>query len=189
MQSSSEQWLPVVGWEGYYEVSDHGRVRSVDRKSVFRDGRTMFLKGRVLRTVATPYGHLSVGLKRNGTRKTAKVHRLVLEAFVGPAPEGMECCHNNGDAADNRLGNLRWDSSSANKWDIIKHGRSAHKNKTHCKFGHPLDAPNLIASQAKMGRRACLACSRTRSYVQRRGKLSAQQYQAVSDNYYSDIIK
>lgn len=52
------------------------------------------------------------------------VHRLVLEAFVGPCPAGMEGCHNNGCPSDNRLQNLRWDTRLANNADKIRHGTS-----------------------------------------------------------------
>jgi hypothetical protein len=50
------------------------------------------------------------------------VHRLVLEAFAGPCPEGRECCHEDGDPANNSLGNLRWDSHQANMDDMLRHG-------------------------------------------------------------------
>lgn len=66
--------------------------------------------------------HRMVSL-RNGDKITQfQIHRLVLEAFVGPCPEGMECCHNDGDPTNNRLDNLRWDTRQANVEDSIKHG-------------------------------------------------------------------
>jgi hypothetical protein len=74
-----------------------------------------------------PYGgrYCVVSLRENGGVGKVVcryVHRLVLEAFVGPCPEGMEACHNNGDTADNRLVNLRWDTKQANVADKLKHG-------------------------------------------------------------------
>lgn len=60
--------------------------------------------------------------KVDGRAVNRSVHRLVLEAFVGPAPEGMEGCHNNGDPWDNRLENLRWDTHQANMADAAAHG-------------------------------------------------------------------
>lgn len=68
-------------------------------------------------------GHLAINLATD-TRGWCRflVHRLVLLAFVGPCPEGMECCHNDGDPLNNRLDNLRWDTRSANIADAIKHG-------------------------------------------------------------------
>lgn len=111
----AEQWLPVPGWEGYYEISDMGRVRSRRRKGS---------KGGVLRPGASAGGRLSVVLNMNGEKMTRLVHQLVLEAFVGPRPPGMEGCHGPGGAFDNRLVNLRWDSPSANQMDRVRDGTS-----------------------------------------------------------------
>ena len=70
------------------------------------------------------YGYLHVGLCRVGKRNMRQVHRLVLEAFVGPCPAGMEACHNNGVRTDNRVENLRWDTKAANRQDAIRQGTS-----------------------------------------------------------------
>jgi hypothetical protein len=69
-----------------------------------------------------PSGHLMVWFYRRSKRHPQLVHRLILETFIGPAPEGLECCHNNGIPGDNRLSNLRWDTSSSNAADAIHHG-------------------------------------------------------------------
>ena len=76
-----------------------------------------------------------------GIGGTKYIHRLVLEAFVGPCPEGMETCHNNGVRTDNRLENLRWDTSSANNDDIVKHGRHWLASRSHCPRGTRLSIP------------------------------------------------
>lgn len=68
---------------------------------------------------------LRVTLYRNNKPHKKLVHRLVLETFIGPCPEGMEGCHNNGNSLDNSLLNLRWDTRQNNAQDAIKH-------KTHC---------------------------------------------------------
>ena len=188
LQPSPERWLPVVGYEGFYEVSDHGRVRSVDRTVKFRDGRVFSYTSQLRsQTPQVPYGHMAVGLKRNGKRRTVRVHRLVLEAFVGPCPEGMEGCHNDGDASNNALSNLRWDTSSANKQDMIRHGTNYRLNLTRCPYGHSLDAPNVVAFAARTGRRGCLACSRARAHIQRNPHLKPH-FQQVSDDYYAKIV-
>lgn len=77
------------------------------------------------------YPVVSVSMPGWGRARNFFVHRLVLEAFVGPCPEGMECCHGDGNPANNSLSNLRWDTGSANQADRRKHG-TAHlgeKNK------------------------------------------------------------
>jgi hypothetical protein len=123
--SDIERWLPVVGFEGEYEVSDLGRVRSLDRTAryVRRDqysGRDLEIfrshKGRILRPGKKQSGHVSVVLGRTeaGGAGSKDVHVLVLEAFVGRRPQGHECCHENDVADDNRLENLSWGTRSKN---------------------------------------------------------------------------
>ncbi|MCV7100052.1 NUMOD4 motif-containing HNH endonuclease [Mycobacterium palustre] len=124
-----ERWLSIPGWEGFYEVSDLGRVRSVDRVIVHPISGPSALKGRILKQSPTSDGgHLVVTLVDSigGRRRVAKVHHLVLEAFVGPRPHGMESCHRNDIGTDNSLTNLRWDTRSSNVRDQIRNGR--HRN-------------------------------------------------------------
>lgn len=74
-------------------------------------------------TPSAPIGYLKVVLAHGrARRKNCFVHRLVLEAFHGPAPEGLEACHKNGNATDNRASNLRWDTRRANLHDRARHG-------------------------------------------------------------------
>ena len=58
------------------------------------------------------------------------VHRLILIAFIGPCPPGMECCHENDDPLDNRISNLRWDTRASNRKDMVRNGRSAFGEKS-----------------------------------------------------------
>ncbi len=77
---------------------------------------------RKLKGVVEKTGYRSVTFMSDGSLKKFLVHRLVLEAFVGPCPEGMEACHNDGDRLNNQISNLRWDTRKANQADRIKHG-------------------------------------------------------------------
>lgn len=120
-----ERWLPVPGYEGFYEVSDMGRVRSVDRI----DSRNHFRAAQEMKQSLIDGRYLRVTLTRGGKEKTRKVHQLVLEAFVGPRPCGMEGCHNNGIATDCRLPNLRWDTKKGNADDRRKHGTLRYGNE------------------------------------------------------------
>lgn len=122
-----ENWRPVVGFEGRYEVSDLGRVRSLDR----RDHRGHRIPGRLLRQCFTgrARNYLFVGLHWGGVTLKG-VHILVLEAFVGERPSGADACHNNGIGTDNRVTNLRWDSRSANHMDKNAHG-TMMRGETH----------------------------------------------------------
>lgn len=126
----SERWLPVVGWEGRYEVSDFGRVRSVERCGIHgREGNHVF-PSRILNPIANQKGYSVVNFTDNATPGTTRrraqrlVHQLVLEAFVGPRPDGFDSCHNNGNKADARLKNLRWDTRAGNFADKKLHGTS-----------------------------------------------------------------
>lgn len=185
--SPTENWRDIPGWEGYYQVSDHGRVRSVDRVVDRSDGRRNRLRGKVLSLSARASGHIGVTLRR-GKLTTYGVHQLVAAAFIGPRPEGMEVCHNNGDPADNRVENLRYGTRSENTRDRVDHGTHPHTRRTHCPRGHALESPNLVARDSRRGYRACLACSRAQSYI-RHGYRDRSEFQQVSDSYYDDIVR
>ncbi|MPS58896.1 MAG: hypothetical protein E2594_17260 [Pseudomonas sp.] len=106
-----EQWLPVLGYEGLYEVSNQGRVRSLDRVVVDKNGaRTRRMKGRVLNNICVNTGYHHISLHRNNKRIARRqVQRLVAEAFLGPPSDpGMYVDRRNGIRTDNRVQNLRW---------------------------------------------------------------------------------
>ena len=122
-----EKWLPINGYGGYYEVSNLGEVRSLNRAIPYerweeRYGDKMVLRGRPLKGCTAKDGRRSVTLSKNGKATTKRIHRIVLEAFIGSCPNGMEGCHNDGNPQNNTLNNLRWDTRSANHMDKIKHG-------------------------------------------------------------------
>lgn len=122
-EMTTETWRPVVGWEGYYEVSDLGTVRGVERKVPHAYSGTITIRSRIIKHHPHPAGHRLVCLNRGGVGGgvTRQVHQLVLEAFVGPRADGMDACHNDGDPANNRLSNLRWDTHSENMLDRVWH--------------------------------------------------------------------
>ncbi|MGP9622564.1 NUMOD4 motif-containing HNH endonuclease [Corynebacterium sp. AOP34-AQ2-28] len=159
---TSERWLPVTGYGGIYEVSDQGRVRSLSRVVSTRKGDRRY-RGKTLAPKSNRHGYPLVVLADGGVLRSKRVHRLVLEAFVGPCPEGMEACHNNGDRGDPRLANLRWDSASENQRDRRRHGTDYQANKTHCPAGHPYDAENMKVIPSRPTARYCKACHKARS--------------------------
>lgn len=111
----TERWLPIPGWEGWYE-------------------------------------------KRPGRTHDRKVHQLVLEAFVGPRPEGFVGCHWDDDPSNNRLENLRWDTESANRFDSVRNGTHPEASKTHCIRRHEFTPENTYRQNG--GGRGCRTCSR-----------------------------
>lgn len=184
---TQENWRAIPGFEGLYEVSDHGRVRSLDRERRSWGGGTARIKGRLLKACTNKNGYQQVDLYKNGKRRMSYVHSLVCLAFYGPRPSGIEVCHNDGNPSNNRLSNLRYDTSSANKYDVVKHGHHVQVNKTHCKRGHLLDGGNLRPYVAKQGFRGCLACNRASIYVYKHPELRAQLPQ-LADAYYAQIV-
>jgi hypothetical protein len=165
-QEPTEQWRPIPGYEGYYEVSDHGRVRSVERVVVRSDGRSCRYPGVVLQPFLRDDCHRTVTLARDGRRQTRWVYQLVMLAFVGPPPPGMEVCHWDGNGSNDVLSNLRYDTRSANIRDQVRHGtHNSGCGTNRCKRGHLLVAPNLVPSELRRGVRSCLACNRARGNV------------------------
>lgn len=152
----TERWLPIPGHEESYEVSDLGRIRALDR--ITDRGRKW--KGQMMAPASMPAGYQTVTLWRDGKQKTALVHRLVLSAFIGPAPEGAEGLHGNGEPSDNSLSNLAWGTHSENQFDQVFHGTHANATKDACPSGHPYDDANTYFYPGKP-HRACRECRRT----------------------------
>ena len=177
--TQSEQWRSALGFEGYYEISDHGQVRSVARTA--SNGSPV--RTRMKKQVIDEHGRPRVYLHVDGKKHTRRVARLVLEAFVGPCPQGMEACHWDDDATNNHLSNLRWDSRSANQIDRLRNGRNYNANKTHCPNGHPLEQPNLVRSLLPV--RLCKACNRAHASIQRHPE---RDHRTEADRYYRVIL-
>lgn len=117
----TEEWKPIVGYEGFYEISSLGRVRSLDRIDSMGRVRNGRIKATPIDKTST--GYRFVRLCKGGIAKKVDVHVLVLEAFVGPRPcPSMEACHGDGNRANPVLSNLRWDTPSGNAGDRWKHG-------------------------------------------------------------------
>lgn len=114
-----ETWLPVVGWENFYEISSYGNVRSIGRKN-HRNAR--YFSGKDVKKLVSSVGYYVVNLTGNGSRKQVFIHKMVLEAFVGPRPYKHDACHNDGNKLNCNLSNLRWDTRKSNHQDKKKHG-------------------------------------------------------------------
>ena len=104
----NEEWRPIEGYEGLYEVSNLGRVRSVDRYVKSKGESYWLRKGKMLSPAKDKNGYLKVNLSCNGKNNIIRVHRLVAEAFI-PAIEGLsEVNHKDEDKTNNRVENLEW---------------------------------------------------------------------------------
>lgn len=113
----AERWLPVVGWEGLYEVSDLGRVRALPRMTA-----TGIHGGRRPELAQFPgsNGYMRVKLSLNGRSKRFMVHHLVTDAFLGPIPRGLVRRHLNDNRSDNRLVNLTFGTYADNAQDAMR---------------------------------------------------------------------
>lgn len=112
-----KEWRPVVGFEGGYEVSNLGRVRSLDRFLPRIGNSPRIYRGKILNPQAKKAGHLWVQLGRGNQ---FYVHHLVLEAFVGPCPAGQVGLHWDDEPSNNFLENLRWGTRSDNYADYVR---------------------------------------------------------------------
>ena len=146
--NSNEQWRDVVGYEGVYQVSDHGRVKRVLQSKGTRPG---LLKP----SPSGQAGYPSVALWRNNKGKRVTVHRLVALAFLGDGV-GLEVCHRDDDNNNNHVSNLRWDTHSENHLDITRNGN----RPTHCPRGHEYTPENSYIT--KKGYKECKVCRKRR---------------------------
>lgn len=174
--SNVERWRPVLGFEGIYEVSDRGRVKRI---VPVLNGPA----GYILRPGPSshPGGYVLVGLRRDGKPTTHTVHKLVLQAFVGPRPPGMECRHMDGNPTNNALSNLRWGTRKENMRDQLRHGTQYLAKRTHCDNGHEFTPENTIIrtdtprSWRARRCRTCLKQNNRRRYLENREERLAYQ--------------
>lgn len=172
--ASPEAWRPVVGYEGAYEVSDLGRVRSMDRLVERPGGVIQPRRSKMLTLRPHPQGYRVVTLYRAGVPRAVMAHILVAEAFIGLRPEGMDVCHHNDIKDDNRPANLRYDTRSANMKDAVRNGAHQWSSRTHCKHGHEFtDANTYVWSDGKKKQRCCRTCSRLRARLAHMEKAAA----------------
>lgn len=146
-----ERWLPVVGYEGMYEVSDQGRVQSFKRRP----------EGVLIGASKDSTGRRKVHLRRENSGVDRVISRVMAEAFLGPPPfEGAVVRHLNDDPTDDRLSNLAWGSRADNSRDAVINKKQWNAAKTECARGHLLVDFNRLG--AAQGRRSCRSCQRAR---------------------------
>lgn len=127
-----EIWRPVVGFEGLYEVSNQGNVRSLDRYCLGRDGRSELHRGRVMAKQLTWNGYHDVSLSNKCAgikRKHRPVHALVAEAFLGPRPEKHDVMHLDGDRTNNTVENLRYGLRAENLHQTYDYGGASGRGR------------------------------------------------------------
>lgn len=109
-------WLPVLGYETKYKISSNGDIYSL-------------ITNKILRPATHPKGYKLVvlGSRKDGSRRTEKVHQLVLKTFIGPRPKGFECAHMDGNPGNNSIDNLKWVTAKENTKHKWIHGTMTSK--------------------------------------------------------------
>lgn len=158
------RWKAVPGYPGY-EVSDQGEVRSLAPPPTLSKSRR---SGKTL-TPSLTHGYRYVGLYRDGGKQPTrriKVSVLVLEAFVGPRPEGMHACHRDDVRVHDTLDNLYWGTKSENEQDKVRNGNHPEARKTECDNGHAFTEANTYLRPDGKGR-GCKQCMYDRNKARR----------------------
>lgn len=125
LDEQQEEWRDIKGYEGIYQVSNIGRVKSLKRIIRRKDGRIKTIREIILKNNIHKSGYLEVNLNLNGTFKTVKVHRLVAEAFIPNYNNYKEINHKDEDKSNNNVNNLEWCTSSYNANYGTRNVRSA----------------------------------------------------------------
>lgn len=133
MNILDETWCDVPGYEGYYQVSSRGRVRSCYREITDRLGRSRIQPGRILVPEIHTTGYLRVGLSRDSYSRGYRVHKLVMLAFVGDRPEGCQVNHKNAAKTDNSLDNLEYCTPKSNAQHAHALGLCSSSNRNRAK--------------------------------------------------------
>ena len=113
-----EDWKEIKGYEGLYQVSNLGRIKSLKLN-----------KEKILTPHITGKNRLYINLRKEGKTKKLQVHVLVAEAFIGERPEGYDICHIDGDCLNNKLSNIRYDTRNQNSIDYYRQGKKAPNGK------------------------------------------------------------
>ena len=152
----TDVWVDIDGYEGAYQVTSTGLVRSLDRVVVNSLGVASNIKGILLTVSLDRSGYPTIGLWRAGKVIRKKIHKLVAETFIGPAPIGHLVCHNDSIKTNNCVSNLRYGTAKSNQDDRVAngtrsfgqaHGRTKLTNEQVMSIFRSIDPTKLLAER------------------------------------------
>lgn len=161
MSIEIEQWRAIPGFEGFYEASDQGGVRSLARLVHRPNKRPYRISGRMKQQHLDANGYLRLSLSKEGRDTKHLAHRIIALTFIGPSLfEGAYVCHMDGNPGNNRVDNLYWGTGSENQADSVRHGTHACASKAECPRGHPYNDVNTYVFVDGEGKthRICRPC-------------------------------
>ncbi len=125
-EMKNEEWRDIPFFEGFYQASSLSRVKSLERTIKNSLGISFLLKGTIIKQSLNNRGRRVVYISKNHHNYCFRVHSLVVSAWYGPRPKGMECRHKDGNKLNNRPENLKWGTREENDKDKIEHGQVPH---------------------------------------------------------------
>lgn len=130
-----EIWKDITGYEGYYQISNFGEVKSLSKTITRKNGVKVFMPEKILKQTLSNPGYYSLILSKDTIKKNFRVHRLIASAFLPNTNQKKEVNHINGIKTDNRIENLEWSTSSENKIHAFKTGLKKPSNLKGIKNG------------------------------------------------------
>ena len=131
MKNIKEVWKDIKRYEGYYQISNKGNVRSVEREVIYSNGRHYIYPSKIIKTFQDKKGYILVTLSKSNKLKTMKVHRLVAEAFIENLYNLPQVNHKDEDKTNNKVENLEWCDSKYNNNYGTKIKRFIKKNRNN----------------------------------------------------------
>ena len=169
-----EIWKDIPNYEGLYQVSNLGRVKSLNRKVVDKNGVVNNYKGKILNPSNNKSGRPSLRLCKETKQKRYMVSFLVALTFIGPRPDNYDVCHKNGNNQDNRLENLYFDTRSQNTIDHYRYGSKNPSGKLS--VDEVLEIRRLYNTGKYSLREIAKVYNIGKSQVARIGKLQSYSY-------------
>lgn len=128
-----EIWKDIPNYEGYYQISSLGRVKSLERHIVYKDGRERTYPSVIISNRVGTNGMELCTLTKNNRKKNIEIHRMVSIVFIGDCPKGYDICHIDGNCLNNNINNLKYDTRSENRIDNYRYGGKASTGKLNIK--------------------------------------------------------